>query len=275
MIITCPHCRTRYQLAAGALGSRGRRVQCAHCHRDWRAEPDSAASPRSIDEDRLFADGEEEVLDADFEALARDVAEPAGLPESGVEVMVPPEPEPDTPTRTGLAVSGAQRRDNQRRREFLSANLPSARLRRMARVAGLSILVVLVVGMTVLRVDLVRTFPGLAHVYEALGVEVNVIGLSFTDVTTLRSRVDGLDVLAVDARIRSVGSQTVTVPQVIVSLIGADGTAKFEWSVTPAARELAPGEVLPFHTQLTAPPAEVERVRLIFAGDGRAPAPRS
>ncbi|MCS6758140.1 MAG: zinc-ribbon domain-containing protein [Candidatus Devosia euplotis] len=31
MIISCPHCQTKYQVTYEAIGSAGRKVQCAHC----------------------------------------------------------------------------------------------------------------------------------------------------------------------------------------------------------------------------------------------------
>jgi len=35
MIITCPHCQTKYQVAYEAIGSAGRKVQCAQCRQAW------------------------------------------------------------------------------------------------------------------------------------------------------------------------------------------------------------------------------------------------
>ena len=39
MIITCPHCQTRYQVTYEAIGSTGRKVQCAHCQQAWSQKP--------------------------------------------------------------------------------------------------------------------------------------------------------------------------------------------------------------------------------------------
>jgi len=38
MIIVCPNCSTRYEVAAQAIGDQGRSVQCANCQRSWRAQ---------------------------------------------------------------------------------------------------------------------------------------------------------------------------------------------------------------------------------------------
>jgi hypothetical protein len=53
-----------------------------------------------------------------------------------------------------------------------------------------------------------------------------------------------------------------------VSLLNASGTVIYEWTVTPAARNILPGDVLAIDTQLTAPPQGVTNVRLSFV-DGR------
>ncbi|WP_299344701.1 zinc-ribbon domain-containing protein [uncultured Maritalea sp.] len=38
MIIVCPNCSTRYEVAAQAIGDHGRSVQCANCQRSWHAQ---------------------------------------------------------------------------------------------------------------------------------------------------------------------------------------------------------------------------------------------
>jgi predicted Zn finger-like uncharacterized protein len=59
VVISCPHCGTRYQLPWEAIGAKGRTVACAHCGQSWEAH---AARPVSADT-RLSTLAEEE-LDA-------------------------------------------------------------------------------------------------------------------------------------------------------------------------------------------------------------------
>jgi predicted Zn finger-like uncharacterized protein len=59
VVISCPHCGTRYQLPWEAIGAKGRTVACAHCGQSWEAH---AARPVSPDT-RLSTLAEEE-LDA-------------------------------------------------------------------------------------------------------------------------------------------------------------------------------------------------------------------
>ena len=95
---------------------------------------------------------------------------------------------------------------------------------------------------------------------------VNVVGLEFTNASSMRTRQDGKEVLAVSAQIVGLMNDPVTVPAVVVTLIDEQGLAIYEWSVTPAVRDLMAGERATFDTQLTLPPGDASRVRLSFAG---------
>ena len=106
---------------------------------------------------------------------------------------------------------------------------------------------------------------GLGTAWVLDGLEVNVVGLEFEGVRTLKSLQQGAEVLVVDGKVRSVAGHEVILPQVIVTLLGAKGESLYEWSVSPKAAELEPGEVVAFETRLTAPPAAATGVRLTFA----------
>ena len=303
VVIECPHCRTRYQVAPETIGSTGRKVQCAHCGKSWQAlaepprplavvpKPQARRAPR--DTDTLFDEVDERALDAAFVAEQEAVAPPAVTAE--VEIQPPevlrsideiraaiaprppvaepepgskPEPAPERPRPETAAQKKIMRAFDKRRRTA-SRNLPIARVRRAARIAGVAGLVILLSGGLLFRTEIVRAFPDMAGVYAALGMGVNVVGLNFSDVTTLISRKDGATVMSVDATISSVETHAVAVPPVVVTLLGADGQPLYEWSVTPDAADLRPGEMVKFSTRLNAPPAGVTHVRLTF-GNGRA-----
>jgi len=56
----------------------------------------------------------------------------------------------------------------------------------------------------------------------------------------------------------------VPVPPVLVSLLDASGKALYEWTVTPNAAEMDPGEVMDFTTEVNSPPDGAVSVRLSF-----------
>jgi hypothetical protein len=121
-----------------------------------------------------------------------------------------------------------------------------------------------IVGAVALLTEIVRQFPDLAGAYEALGLVVNIVGLEFRDVTTLVTLRGGQNVMRVDGRIYSVAVRDVAVPPIVVTLLDAAGMKLYEWSVLAQARDLEPGEVVDFSTQLTSPPQGAARVRLSF-----------
>lgn len=254
MIICCPHCQTKYQVTYDAIGSAGRKVQCAHCQREW----NQRALPRDADtgdaaSDALFEEMKEDALD---EALA---AEERAIADKKAEA----------PKAKSQADAAEQRKRQQaftRRQSAMISSLPLARLRRTARVGAVMILIAMATGAYLWRVPIVERYPELADVYEAVGLGVNVVGLDFTNLETLRSVNDGQDVLMVSAQIVGLTPEPSRVPPVVVSLLDGRGKSIYEWSVTSRARDLMKGERATFETRLTVPPKDAAKVRLSFAG---------
>ena len=294
VVIVCPHCTTRYQVPGETVGSKGRQVQCAHCGKTWQAfaekiiEPKPAPSPppavtraaaaKEAEDDRMFDAAAEAELDAAFEAEQKASAEAAAAAPAVAEAT-PAEPEPIAPRPSEPAPKPADTAADKKRQKAFSQRqsmlvrqLPMARVRRTARIAGVTTLVALLVGGYVFRTDVVRLFPDLAGTYAMLGMEVNVVGLEFRDVQTLLVRHDGTDVMQVDAQILSVASGPVSMPPVVVTLVNDDGLALYEWSVAPSLGVLEPGQITDFSSKVNAPPNGATKVRLSF-GTGQAQAP--
>lgn len=283
VIIACPHCGTRYQVPPETLGPTGRKVACANCGKAWLAEASSI--PPAPEEDKLFSADEEEALDRQFTAIEqrRAIAEvPAplrgALPDGGpppevvrsiaeIKVAIAPRgveepaaPEPP-PTPEQQAANGKL----EKRQRAAAAKLPAAKLFRVIRFAALLLLAVLVAGGLIFRTEIVRAVPDMAGVYSALGLAVNVVGLEFSDVSTLMSRRGDNELISVTATIRGVEPRRVVVPPVVVSLLDMAGTSIYQWSVVPAAGDVEPGEAVDFSAELAGPPKGARQLRLGFA----------
>ncbi|UJQ93781.1 DUF3426 domain-containing protein [Mariluticola halotolerans] len=287
MIITCPNCQTRYQVAEKAIGSAGRKVQCAHCHQSWQAVaekedpkpkpklvPPAAPKPaRDGDDDRLFDAADEAALDAAFEREETRAAPVRGKSEdvstsSDETAMADAGPETE---KAGLdtALQNSRHKAMLKRQINFARNLPMSQIRGNMRIAAICLLALLVGGGYFFRTEVVRLFPDLAGVYEAVGLKVNVVGLEFRNVETLRAVKSRGDVMVVSGRIQNITGQQVKVPAIVVTLCDDAGVALYSWSVTPVVSLIGPGENVEFETQLNAPPDGVTRVKLAFA-DGRA-----
>lgn len=279
MIIACPHCHTRYQVASGVIGSAGRKVQCAHCQRAWQAhaEPDPAPAPQRHSparDEKPVDETHEKALDEAFgEAERRSATEKvvpfrdrAAAPEAPAAKASTDEaePAPQQPVAFDAALARKKLMAFAKREEDLWRRLPAARLRRVTRIASTGLLAATIVGGVALRTEIVRLVPSLAPVYAALGLPVNVIGLDFKDVKTLRTLVDGAEKLMINATIQSVAGGAVPVPPIVVTLTDASGNAIYEWSVAPRVGRIDPGDSYAFETQLPAPPGIATGIRLTF-----------
>jgi predicted Zn finger-like uncharacterized protein len=279
VVIECPHCGTRYQLPSEAIGPRGRQVACAHCGQTWQAKAVGVPEPR--DDDRMFDAAAEQALDEAFEAAEQsDRREPEPAAETSMKSIAeiaaaiapkPKKPEPKSDTMPDPAGEQTRERAFSRRQAAMARRSPMGRVRRSIRVAAVTFLLALIGCGVAFRTEIVRQFPDLAGAYAALGLGVNVVGLEFRDVTTLVTLRGGSRFMQVDARIYSVAARNVKLPPVVVTLLDANDTPLYQWSVAPAAEALNPGEVVDFSAQLNAPPLAATQVRLTFI-DGKAPA---
>lgn len=276
VVITCPHCGTRYQVPHSTLGSSGREVQCAQCGQSWHAEAD-APPPPAIDPDLMFPK-DEDALDFAFEEAAKTMVVPAATPEppslpidpdhertlAEIRAAIAPKPKKKSVNALDDATLDRAKAAFDRRQRKVSGKLPLARMRRTARLGAFVLLVSLMVLGFSLRTDLVRWFPALAGLYSAMGLPVNIVGLEFENSKTINTLREGKIVMQVSARIRSTSSRPVPVPPVLVSLLNDKGVALYEWTVTPNAPEMDPGEVMDFTTEVNSPPDGAVSVRLSF-----------
>jgi predicted Zn finger-like uncharacterized protein len=279
VVIACPNCGTRYQVPYATIGAAGREVQCAQCTKPWHAMADAPPPPAIVDEDVLFTAAEESVLDAAFEAEARGhtpkaaPALPATVPAdpdpaqtlADIRNALAPKPKKGPVNALDPALLTKSKRAFDARQKKISGKLPMARVRRTARLGAFVLLVSILILGFALRTDLVRWFPSLAGLYASIGMPVNVVGLEFESSKTMTTFRGGKAVMIITSRIRSVAGTTVEVPPVLVSLLDANGATVYEWTVTPLAREMAPGEILDFSTEVSAPPQGAVTVRLSFA----------
>lgn len=275
VIIACPNCGTRYQVPYGTIGAAGREVQCAQCAKPWHATADLPLVTPPVapppDDDRLFSADDEALLDSVFEAEEGKRPFPVA-PEYGpdyertlaeIKAAIAPRPKPGNDIDPALLKQS--RKAFERRQATLWTKVPSAQMRRNARLAALVVLAAMLGLGFVMRVEIVRWHPSLAGLYGALGLPVNVVGLEFQNPKTITSFRDGKLVMLISARIRSVSSGIQPVPPVLVSLLKDDGSIAYEWTVTPRAGELGAGESLDFSTEVRAPPEGASKVRLSFA----------
>lgn len=267
MIITCPNCQTKYQVTYEAIGSAGRKVQCANCQQSWQQTPPEALAPEPAPEsDKLFDTIAEDALDEVMQAEERAAAE------RQERRQVQDEQERAKKRRTTDAAELRKRQQAfSRRQTAMFSRLPMARMRRTARAIATVLLVGLLSFGFFLRVPIVERYPDLAGVYASIGLGVNVVGLELSHLQSSRLMSEGKEALVVSAQIVGLLPNPIAVPPVLVSLLDSQDRTVYEWIVAPRVRDLMAGERATFDTRLSLPPSEAVRVRLSFAASRATP----
>jgi hypothetical protein len=141
-----------------------------------------------------------------------------------------------------------------------------------AAIAGWTVLVllILVIGWSAVhyRRDVATYWPQSASLYSALGLEVNVRGIAFDEVTYHRGLEDGAPVLTVTGQLVNISSRELPVPQIRIALTDKDKRELFAWTYVPNVMTLRPGQVVPFRTRLASPPDGARHLELRFVKAG-------
>lgn len=116
----------------------------------------------------------------------------------------------------------------------------------------------------VFRYPVVAALPSMAGLYEAIGLPVNLRGLVFEGVDTIRELEGGQPVLVVEGAVHNPTDRTRPLPSIRLSLRSDDQQEIYAWSVDPKATSVAPGASVRFRTKLAAPPDEARDVQLRF-----------
>jgi len=264
MLIVCPSCATSYRVHAAALGATGRSVRCVRCRNVWFAHD---REPQEITAES-WPDG---TLGTPEVALPRwDSADwPPGSSETAPIVdgpsLAPPAPieaipADDPAIRPDIATFAASRKPRRRTRptHWSLPLLPIAILALLALDAAL----------IAWRADVVKVAPQTASLYAAIGLPVNLRGLTFSNIATSAETQDGVQVLVVEGTIASAANRVVDVPQLRFSVRNPAGQEVYAWTALPTRNLLSPGETLPFRSRLAAPPPEARDVLVRFF-DGR------
>jgi hypothetical protein len=174
------------------------------------------------------------------------------------EAAIPGEPSPPTapaddtsepPGGAGNVEAIAARR--RRSRGSARCRIP-VRSARMA--AAILMLACMIAALIAWRGTIVRHAPQMASLYAAIGIPVNVRGLTFTEVKVSRDIHDGVAVLMVEGIIASTASKPVEVPRLRFAMRNEAGGEVYAWT----------GETLPFRSRLASPPGEDRDVTVRF-----------
>jgi predicted Zn finger-like uncharacterized protein len=125
-------------------------------------------------------------------------------------------------------------------------------------------LLTVVVSLVLWRKDIVRLAPQTASLYSAIGLKVNLRGLTFANIKTIKEVQEGVPVLVVEGQIVAEGRQAVEVPRLRFAIRNASGYEIYSWTTIAGRTVLAPGEAIDFRSRLASPPADGRDVAVRF-----------
>lgn len=299
MLIVCPNCSTSYRVEGAALGSSGRSVRCVRCRHVWFAhDPEALAAIAQAHRAEVEA-----IVGADTTSAAvREHVPAASEPDNSEEqpatsaqpaeaeiappilpspsLMAAQEITPDVtdgqspvvtidapPLGPGEAPSRPPRGEDI---ETVAARRESVRAKRRQHTTlialSLAILAVICLDTALItgRARVVKAAPQTASLYAALGLPVNLRGLSFDKVVTSSEIHDGVQVLVVEGSIINSSSRIVEVPRLRFSVRNKTGQEIYTWTSLPGQTMLSPGESLPFRSRLASPPPEMADLLVRF-----------
>lgn len=232
MLIRCPTCASGYELAPDLLTD-GRILRCAHCRDAWV----HCAAPAASD----APDGPEIVTEARF------TRRPGPAPKR----------QSRRPVRSLAALSFA----------MLSWR-PSAGL-----AAGAMAATLVVGGMAALggKARVVAAFPPSEAVFAALGLPVNLSGLSIGEIRSTVVTGDGPATLTLEGHITNLRSDPTSVPPLRIAVRDKSRRELYYWTAPAPKAQLAVGETVLFRSRLTAPPRDGQDLAVSFAEPASGP----
>lgn len=287
MLLICPSCRTSYRIESAALGPQGRSVRCTRCHTEWfqtaetpqdagqgwpggrgpATEAEVAAFDHALGEAAGVATAEPTVHSDHMDDLRHALAQPADHEQPQPDLALPFAEAPSLAPHDAIDVerdedphadieSVAARRRSRRR-----TRAPLVRGPLPALVAALS---VIVGGLLIGRETVVAHTPQMASLYAAIGLPVNLRGLTFEDVTISHGSHDGVPLLSVAGRIVNLRGGKTEVPRLRFAVRDKTGGEIYSWTAQPPQSALEAGASLPFRSRLAAPPEGAHAVVVRF-----------
>jgi predicted Zn finger-like uncharacterized protein len=256
MLLSCPSCRTEYEIDDDVLPAAGRKARCSSCGAVWHALPDGAEP-----EIRRTAG-----TDPDAGAAAGAAGAPAVEPLLGVSPgarPVQPLPESATvaPEDTAATAPPAEPRSRRRRRKTPPRGKGKRRLLLAAGIAAAIAVPALLVHQ---RDAIVRLAPPAAALFRVVGLSVNTRGIDIVQVRSRQVEEGGMSLLVVEGELVSLSRKTLDVPRLRFAVRDDKGAEIYSWTAPPDSGRLQPGERQTFRRRLASPPAEGREVSVRF-----------
>lgn len=225
MLVRCPSCATKFELAVSRFDADGAMIKCAACGHDW-------IEGRAV------------------EVTAKPMVQLPAVVETGFEPDCEVRRLVDA-TREAQAAFAAKRR---RRQALAAAWFGLAALAATPAVAALAF-----------PETVVRAAPAAIAFYDWMGREVNIYGLAIRNVQIEHLLIDGKRVIAVKGEIANVTGSVRKIPWLRFGLKNGAAAEVYSWQLDTSSRPLNPGESTNFVTRIASPPDGAQNLEIRFA----------
>jgi predicted Zn finger-like uncharacterized protein len=241
MILTCPNCATRYFVDDHRIGPSGRAVRCASCGESWTARSETALELSQSPEEG---------------AIAHEPPPPPPEPEARIEDIPPHE----LPAEELPKVFRERAQTRKKVRQAAATGVVWAALG--------GIMVVLAAVGLLMRQDIAQIWPKTAGAYAAIGLPVNLVGLTIEEQTARPALKDGHAAVIVTGLLRNIRDKAVVAPRLRISLLNPAGRPMAVKIADPGGASIPPGEARRFVVDMIDPPVSATDVEIAFALDG-------
>ena len=225
MIVSCPSCSTRYDLADSFDKASAFTITCKRCQHVWK------------------------------EQAVTDIKE---IPSRAIAKVIDHGDEPEIDVRRLVEAARLAQEDFALRRQAKLKRLGGWGS------LGLFILAPFAAA-ALLPETVVAAAPATIGIYEKLGFNVNVFGLDIRHIEQQNTVVDGAHVLMIKGEISNSTNGIRKIPWLRFALNDEGAAELYSWTLDTAARPLRPGETTGFTTRVASPPELAKNLQIRFA----------
>lgn len=282
--VGCPNCGMLYQIPEAALGESGRNMRCASCGEKWfctsehiqiRHERPIPPKPAVEEEVEAFeAEGDpwnQETPggpDSD-QAVAVAKAAASGLKqESGSTALasagrfgISKFRKSEVSDTLGDVESEAEPLLAAERKKRQINNFKQYLTPQWAATAASILLLLLFIAMPS---TLVSYNPSYAALYKLIGIDVNLEGLAFDNITTKIDSEKGTVILMLEGDITNITAEAKSVPRLKFFVKNASGADVYSWVISPPKSTLLSGESMRFKARYADPSPDTASIQVRF-----------